>query len=202
LKGSALHHLSQISLPSHYQIRVDQTVYSFNKSQLVIFSPAAVKHFRKETSAFQISPTPECPSQELVSTFSCLYSLLIDKEFLEIHDQNLKVLIYIAEQLDNFLLILFCKEKIPQESILFSFSIETFEFLPKKTKSYCNDFQITVNNANFSFEKGFACCISEILFLKCKLNSSIQSHEFTIPQNIFSCFMSFFRSCQRKFICL
>jgi hypothetical protein len=47
-----------------------------------------------------------------------------------------------------------------------------------------------VNQFSIACDKGFACCLSEEIFNECKFNSSIESHEFSIPQDNFKCFIS------------
>jgi hypothetical protein len=192
IKGAQFRTINQLSHQKDYTIKVGTKTFYYCREQLIFLSRKALHHFDSSISPFEIKigeikNTNQISIDELASSFLLLDSLFHSTEQFEINQINVHSLSLLANLLDNPYLFSKCEKVYSDHPQPFSFSFKQLQFISEEERESFNNIKITVNDSVFEAN----WILFSVLFDRF---NEINSNEisFSIPQEHFSCFISFF----------
>jgi hypothetical protein len=195
LRGKALHKLNQNSFQKEYVIQIGDIQYLFSRLQIAFLSLNALFHFEETNQPFILFPSESIQISDLNSAFLSLIALFEDQTGLIIYEKNIKVMTFLAEVLDNPLLLFKCYDFTPSFPQSFRFSSTNLLFIPQIKRNLLNDFKVIFNGKTFEVNYSLFCCCADKLN---EMNSNQSEMKFEIPNEHFHCFDSFLNLFQGK----
>jgi hypothetical protein len=164
-------------LSDQFSFSVQDKQVSFRPEEMIFISPEAFQYCWKTNSPFQIEP--DFAVDEIVSMLQLFKSLFVAKSEIIINHENVDLVSFLAQKLNNTFLTKMCK-KVSEDNVqIFSLSFEMLSVIPKAVLQRLNNFKLIVNGEEFLSNSAFFSTISQKVLELCQNNpsaSSIQLH--------------------------
>jgi hypothetical protein len=167
IEGEAIHRLNQEEEGKQYIIKAENTLYKLSKMQVSLLFPDALNHFTDSSEPYFLDLPSESDSfiqysmKEFAYSFELLFSLFTTQAEITLTEENCQVFKFLSKVLDNPQLLARCQEITSKNSQVFKISSKSISSIPKKAKSFFNDFELKVNRKIYEINFSLFCCVSD-----------------------------------------
>jgi hypothetical protein len=149
IEGELLHQLNNSSQEKNCIIQIGKKQFKYTSIQIALISPIAFKNFIDHEKPFIIEIPSDLNLNDFISCFEQLDSLFYLTKELTLSTENVEIFSFLADFLDNRLLMKKCKKVNSNQSQQFKLSSKQLLNFSRSQLNHLVDFELFINDTKF-----------------------------------------------------